>query len=48
MADSDKYNARKDSRKTVLHKLHVIHILEADYNLALKRIFGSRLMKNSE
>jgi hypothetical protein len=34
--------------KPLLHKLRVIHILEADYNLALKRIFGSRLMKNSE
>jgi hypothetical protein len=34
--------------KPLLHKLRVIHILEADYNLVLNRIFGSRLMKNSE
>jgi hypothetical protein len=32
--------------KLMLHKLRVIHILEADYNLALKEIFGRRLMKN--
>jgi hypothetical protein len=31
-----------------LHKLRVIHILEADYNLALKEIFGRRLMWNCE
>jgi hypothetical protein len=31
-----------------LHKLRVIHILEADYNLTLKTIFGRRLMKNCE
>jgi hypothetical protein len=34
--------------KPLLHKLRVIHILEADYNLALKEIFGRRLMKNCE
>jgi hypothetical protein len=34
--------------KPFLHKLRVIHILEADYNLALKEIFGRRLMKNCE
>jgi hypothetical protein len=32
----------------LLHKLRVIHILEADYNLALKEIFGRRLMRNCE
>jgi hypothetical protein len=32
----------------LLHKLRVIHILEADYNLTLKAIFGRRLMKNCE
>jgi hypothetical protein len=32
----------------ILHKLRVIHILEADYNLTLKAIFGRRLMKNCE
>jgi hypothetical protein len=32
----------------LLHKLRVIHILEADYNLALKEIFGRRLMQNCE
>jgi hypothetical protein len=26
----------------------VIHILEADYNLALKQIFGRRLLQNCE
>jgi hypothetical protein len=31
-----------------LHKLRVIHILEADYNLALKEIFGRRLLWNCE
>jgi hypothetical protein len=31
-----------------LHKLRVIHILEADYNLALKEIFGQRLLQNCE
>jgi hypothetical protein len=31
-----------------LHKLRVIHILEADYNLALKEIFGRRLLANCE
>jgi hypothetical protein len=31
-----------------LHKLRVIHILEADYNLALKEIFGRRLLQNCE
>jgi hypothetical protein len=31
-----------------LHKLRVIHLLEADYNLTLKAIFGRRLMKNCE
>jgi hypothetical protein len=34
--------------KPMLHKLRVIHIMEADYNLALKIIFGKRLMKNCE
>lgn len=34
--------------KPFLHKLRVIHILEADYNLALKQIFGKRLLKNCE
>jgi hypothetical protein len=34
--------------KPYLHKLRVIHILEADYNLALKEIFGRRLMWNCE
>jgi hypothetical protein len=32
----------------MLLKLRVIHILEADYNLALKTSFGRRLMKNCE
>jgi hypothetical protein len=32
--------------KPLLHKLRVIHILEADYNLILKVIFGKRLMRN--
>jgi hypothetical protein len=32
--------------KPYLHKLRVIHILEADYNLALKQIFGRRLLQN--
>jgi hypothetical protein len=32
----------------LLHKLRVIHILEADYNLTLKAIFGWRLMQNCE
>jgi hypothetical protein len=34
--------------KPYLHKLRVIHILEADYNLALKQIFGRRLLQNCE
>jgi hypothetical protein len=34
--------------KPLLHKLRVIHILEADYNLVLKEIFGRRLMWNCE
>jgi hypothetical protein len=34
--------------KPMLHKLRVIHILEADYNLALKQIFGRCLLKNCE
>jgi hypothetical protein len=34
--------------RPLLHKLRVIHIMEADYNLALKIIFGKRLMKNCE
>jgi hypothetical protein len=34
--------------KPFLHKLRVIHILEADYNLALKQIFGKRLLQNCE
>jgi hypothetical protein len=34
--------------KPLLHKLRVIHIVEADYNLALKEIFGRRLMYNCE
>jgi hypothetical protein len=34
--------------KPFLHKLRVIHILEADYNLALKELFGRRLMWNCE
>jgi hypothetical protein len=32
----------------LLHKLRVIHILEADYNLSLKMIFGRQLMTNCE
>jgi hypothetical protein len=32
----------------LLHKLRVIHILEADYNLTLKAIFGQRLLQNCE
>jgi hypothetical protein len=38
----------KITGKPMLHKLRVIHILEADYNLALKQIFGRRLLKNCE
>jgi hypothetical protein len=38
----------KISGKPLLHKLRVIHILEADYNLALKQIFGKRLLQNCE
>jgi hypothetical protein len=38
----------KIPRTPMLHKLRVIHILEADYNLTLKAIFGRRLMKNCE
>jgi hypothetical protein len=38
----------KITGKPMLHKLRVIHILEADYNLALKQIFGKRLLKNCE
>jgi hypothetical protein len=34
--------------KPFLHKLRVIHILEADYNLTLKNIFGRRLMNHCE
>jgi hypothetical protein len=34
--------------KPYLHKLRVIHILGADYNLALKDIFGRCLMWNCE
>jgi hypothetical protein len=32
----------------LLHKLRVIHLLEADYNLTLKAIFGRRLLYNCE
>jgi hypothetical protein len=32
--------------KPFLHKLRVIHILEVDYNLMLKSVFGQRLMQN--
>jgi hypothetical protein len=38
----------KISGKPLLHKLRVIHILEADYNLSLIIIFGRRLMANCE
>jgi hypothetical protein len=38
----------KITGKPMLHKLRVIHILEADYNLALKLIFGKRLLQNCE
>jgi hypothetical protein len=38
----------KTPGRPFLHKLRVIHILEADYNLALKSIFGRRLMRNCE
>jgi hypothetical protein len=34
--------------KPYLHKLRVIHLLEADYNLTLKNIFGRRLLRNCE
>jgi hypothetical protein len=30
----------KNPGTPLLHKLRVIHILEADYNLSLKMIFG--------
>ena len=38
----------KISGKPYLHKLRVIHLLEADYNLALKMLFGRRLMWHCE
>jgi hypothetical protein len=38
----------KITGKPMLHKLRVIHILEADYNLALKLIVGKRLLQNCE
>jgi hypothetical protein len=38
----------KSPGNPLLHKLRVIHILEADFNLTLKAIFGRRLMKNCE
>lgn len=31
----------------LLHKLRIIHIIEADYNLILKTIFGRPLIWNS-
>jgi len=31
-----------------LHKLRVIHIIEADYNLTLKSVIGSQLMWHGE
>jgi hypothetical protein len=34
------HHVRKIPGKPLLHKLRVIHILEADYNLTLKNIFG--------
>jgi hypothetical protein len=34
--------------KPYLHKLCVIHILEVDYNFALKEIFGRCLLQNCE
>jgi hypothetical protein len=34
--------------RPMLHKLRVIHIMEADYNLILKILFGKRLMQNCE
>jgi hypothetical protein len=36
----------KITGKPMLHKLRVIHILEADYNLAQKLIFGKCLLQN--
>lgn len=39
---------KKITGKPMLHKLRVIHILEADYNPALKQIFGRRLLQNCE
>jgi hypothetical protein len=38
----------KIPEKPLLHKHRVILILEADYNLTLKNIFGRHLMKNCE
>jgi hypothetical protein len=34
--------------RPMLHKLRVIHIMEADYNLIIKILFGKRLMQNCE
>lgn len=31
-----------------LHKLRVIHILEADYHVMLKLVFGQKFMQNCE
>lgn len=38
----------KTPGQPLLHKLRVIHILEADYNLTLKAIFGQHLMQICE
>jgi hypothetical protein len=48
MAHRRQRNAEKKNGRPLLHKLRVIHILEADYNLALKQIFGKRLLQNCE
>jgi hypothetical protein len=48
MANCHKCDAREDTGETVPPQIAVIHILEVDYNLALKNIFGRRLMRNCE
>jgi hypothetical protein len=38
----------KIPNKPYVHKLRIIHLLEADYNLCLKAIFGRKLTWNCE